>query len=75
MRNITQEFYDTVKNTNETAAEIARRTEHAPSTVRGWLCGSREIPLTAAQKILDAIGYELLIFPKDEQFNDRYAEE
>lgn len=49
--------------------KIADETNVSESTLRSWMRGDSVPSIKKAQQILDLLGFELLIFEKDESFN------
>lgn len=77
MRDISAEVRDEIKT--RCKAKKIKRTELCAEakvsfhTFRNFITDdTRDISLKTAQKILDYLGLELLVFEKDEQFNDKY---
>lgn len=77
MRDITREFKDIVeaeyKRKKITKLELSKIGKMSYGTFKAIFSGKiQNVRLSQAQAILDALGFELLIFEKDEQFNDKY---
>lgn len=49
---------------------VADETGICSSTIGGWVEGRTVPPLVKAQKVLNTIGYELVIFEIDEPFEE-----
>ena len=77
MRDIVSEIRDIIITTSKEKkikrTELAETSKMKYSTFRAYMLGNiKDIKLSQAQSILDKLGLELLIFEKDEQFNDKY---
>jgi phage gp36-like protein len=47
-----------------TAADLARAADLAKSTMEGFLVGRHSMPLDKLERMLDVLGYKLIIQPK-----------
>lgn len=77
MRDILSEIRDVIITTSKEKkikkTELSEVSKMKYSTFRAFMLGNiKDIKLSQAQSILDKLGLELLIFEKDEQFNDKY---
>lgn len=77
MRDIAAEVRDEIKTRCKVKkikrTELCAETKVSFNTFKNFITDdTRDISLKTAQKILDYLGLELLVFEKDEQFNDKY---
>ena len=77
MRDIAAEVRDEIRTLCKAKkikrTELCAETKVSFNTFKNFITDdTRDISLKTAQKILDYLGLELLVFEKDEQFNDKY---
>ena len=77
MRDIAAEVRDEIRTQCKTKkikrTKLCAETKVSFNTFKNFITDdTRDISLKTAQKILDYLGLELLVFEKDKQFNDKY---